>query len=80
MTIGISRKEHKDDYFVCITERDHTDIFKNSGAIVGEQYLNKADLDSISERSVHLHRYGKVWIAQLVIIGEADDIEIIDYH
>lgn len=59
------------EFFVIVTERDHTDWRQNRGAIVGETYLAKASLEEQEERAAKLAgSYGQAAIARLVFLGE----------
>jgi hypothetical protein len=65
------------DYYVVVSDNDqpitiggklHVD---DGGALVFEQYLANADLESIKKRAEYLsQRYGKYRIAKLVFIDE----------
>ncbi len=56
----------KDEYYVVVTERDHYDWKKASGAIVIEQYLKRSSLDEARERVEKLSGcYGFASIARL---------------
>jgi hypothetical protein len=57
------------DYYVVVSDNDqHAD---DGGALVFEQYLANADLESIKKRAEYLsQRYGKYRIAKLVFIDE----------
>jgi hypothetical protein len=64
------------DIFIVVTERDHPDPFKSSGALAMETYTGKADLCDAVERAKSIgDRYGQVFICKLVSVGDVETCE-----